>query len=206
MNVLKFGGSSVSSPKNLHQIKHILSAQKTPFVLVVSALSGVTNQLEQLAKNSLNQEFGHGIMALKKRHFDYIKEVFPLKHQTEVLLKCQPLFNELEDLCQSLSIIGELSDLSRDKMLSFGERLSVQIVYLFLLHKGIHIQLKYSPDYIQLTGHQVNFEVTNALLKKGLSPTLITFYRVLLPQMKTGNSEPLDVEDPTLQLPLLEPL
>ena len=49
--VLKFGGSTLKSRGDLEKIENILRLRQTPFVLVVSAVSGVTNMLEETLDN-----------------------------------------------------------------------------------------------------------------------------------------------------------
>ena len=53
MIVLKFGGTSVGTVESIEKIKNILQAKKENFVIVVSAFSGVTNELEAIANNAL---------------------------------------------------------------------------------------------------------------------------------------------------------
>jgi len=47
MRVLKFGGTSVGSPDNIHKVIAVIAkqAQKEQIAVVVSAISGITNQL-----------------------------------------------------------------------------------------------------------------------------------------------------------------
>jgi len=49
--VLKFGGSTLKSKGDLEKIQNILRLRQTPFVLVVSAVNGVTNMLKEALDN-----------------------------------------------------------------------------------------------------------------------------------------------------------
>ena len=49
MKVLKFGGSSVGTPERIQSVKQIAEREKGPVLIVVSALHGITDQLERLA-------------------------------------------------------------------------------------------------------------------------------------------------------------
>ena len=48
MKVMKFGGTSVGSVKGILSVKKIVEAEKEPVIVVVSALSGITDQLYKL--------------------------------------------------------------------------------------------------------------------------------------------------------------
>ncbi len=45
MKVLKFGGTSVANSKSIKKVIEIISKQKSKSIIVVSALSGVTDLL-----------------------------------------------------------------------------------------------------------------------------------------------------------------
>ena len=57
MLVLKFGGTSVSSKHSLEHIRSILLQKNEPYFVVVSALSGVPNLLENMAHQALKNTF-----------------------------------------------------------------------------------------------------------------------------------------------------
>ena len=46
MKVMKFGGTSVGKPERMHHISSLVTSQKEPTIVVLSALSGTTNALE----------------------------------------------------------------------------------------------------------------------------------------------------------------
>ena len=50
MKVIKFGGSSVGSVDGILSVKKIAESQQEPFIVVVSALSGITDQLYATSK------------------------------------------------------------------------------------------------------------------------------------------------------------
>ena len=69
MLLIKFGGSSVGSVENLQRVVQIVKKQIEPFIMVVSAFSGVTNTLQSLGENALKNTHQPILEALKERHF-----------------------------------------------------------------------------------------------------------------------------------------
>ena len=57
MLLIKFGGSSVGSVENLQRVMQIVKKQTEPFIMVVSAFSGVTNTLQSLGENALKNTY-----------------------------------------------------------------------------------------------------------------------------------------------------
>lgn len=128
MKILKFGGTSVGSVEALKALTNIIKKNidgKEQIIIVVSAMSGVTNQLLKMAETAvIDEDFSADLMALEKRHFVLIKELVPLQQQNQVLTKLKLYFQELEDILQGISALQELSSKTKDKVLSFGEKSS----------------------------------------------------------------------------------
>lgn len=165
MFIIKFGGSSVGSVENLHRVKSILTTKQENFVVVVSAFSGVTNQLEELGQMALNNDFSSTLEQLKERHISTARQLIQVHQQTNILIDIQQQFLELKSLCESIYILGELSTKTNARILSKGELLSSKIIHEFLRQSGI--QLNYLPawELIKAQGNHLNasveFEATN---------------------------------------------
>jgi len=141
MLVLKFGGSSVGSPKGIESIIGILNdkdhAEKVPAV-VVSAFSGVTDLLIETANTAVKgKEYSKQIETLRMRH----------KNMADIYLKGGDKKNADKEidanislLCQVLdgiSLLGELSKRSVDLVMSFGERFSANLLSFIFNANGI---------------------------------------------------------------------
>ncbi|MCH2224018.1 MAG: bifunctional aspartate kinase/homoserine dehydrogenase I [Crocinitomicaceae bacterium] len=165
MVVIKFGGTSVSSKENLGRIVSVLEKKKENYIVVISAFSGVTNNLECLASSALENDVEVLLEELRSRHFSIVQKLFDISSQTDVLLKVQQYINELEVLCRGVWSLQELSDKTMAKMQSFGEKLSTLIVHEYLLKSGIEIVLLDSERLIVTDGDylngEVNFQETN---------------------------------------------
>ncbi|KKO93006.1 aspartate kinase [Sphingobacterium sp. Ag1] len=132
MKVLKFGGTSVGTVESLKAVLSIVKksydAKEKPLV-VLSAMSGVTNLLTQLAEDAAEgKSFSDGLKSLEDKHFTVVKELLAVKYQNPVFTKLKLFFNEIEDLLQGIFALKELSNQSKDLILSYGERCSNYMV------------------------------------------------------------------------------
>ena len=132
MKVLKFGGTSVGSVESISKLVQIIEKEQANSgnpVVVLSAMSGVTNLLADMAeKAELGGTFSNELKELEERHFHVIKELLAVSKQNPVFTKLRILFNELEDLLQGVLILRELTPRTRDLILSYGERCSTLMI------------------------------------------------------------------------------
>ncbi|HEY0056107.1 MAG TPA: bifunctional aspartate kinase/homoserine dehydrogenase I [Pedobacter sp.] len=132
MKVLKFGGTSVGSVESIRTLIDILKREKSERqspVVVLSAMSGVTNLLVSTADRAAKgEDVSRFITELENRHFDVVKALLEVPRQNPVFTKLKLYFNQLEDLLQGISSLQELTPKTRDLVLSFGERCSTFMV------------------------------------------------------------------------------
>mgnify|MGYP002853231569 CR=1 FL=1 len=154
MKVLKFGGTSVGSVEGLNNIKQIVNDNADSLIVVVSALSGVTNTLVEMTRLAASHDAGYEAMlpALVKRHEDIINVVVP----REGRLSCMRVVNTFvnESLSNSLGVLmantelsDELYEAVSDAIVSHGEILSSAIVSLMLKNSKPH----FAPAFIHTT-------------------------------------------------------
>ncbi len=155
MKVLKFGGSSVGSVENLHRIKDILIAQEQNYVLVVSAFSGVTNLLHELARQSLEGQYTEAFNQLRKRHDDMI-DGLDLSTNYELIGWLDEQFADLNSICEGVAILNELTDKSTARIMAKGELLSSRIIQQFLQNNAIETTWKDSRKLIRTTSNYLS--------------------------------------------------
>ncbi|WP_375559538.1 bifunctional aspartate kinase/homoserine dehydrogenase I [Bernardetia sp. OM2101] len=166
MLVLKFGGTSVSSKSNLEKIATILSSKTENYIVVVSAFSGITNKLEQIASLSLESKHTILLEEFRSFHFEFIKQLVSESHQIDLFVEVQQKCNQLEAICESVGTLKELSDRTRATILSFGERLSSIIVQKYLsvnTKKSIQVDLLDSKKLISTNTYESK-DYLNAIL------------------------------------------
>ena len=145
MHVLKFGGTSVGSAGSLRNVQKIVVDQSKdqPLVVVASALGGVTNELEKVAKLAENGDSTYEsiLQEIEARHIELCNELIPVNLRSNTITQVKFLLNDLEDICRGVFLISELSPRSSDQVLSFGERLSTVIILDFLKSAGLDTKL-----------------------------------------------------------------
>ena len=109
MQVLKFGGSSVGSEEAINQMAAIVitSLQKEKTIVVVSAMSGVTDELITLAQTAAqgNEAFKTIIQNIEQKHLDAVHALVPNKEQSSTLSLVKQLINELESHSEALFML-----------------------------------------------------------------------------------------------------
>lgn len=132
MKVLKFGGTSVGSKESIKAVLDIVKVSydkgEQPLV-VLSAMSGVTNLLTQMAEKAAERlSFDEDIQFLEEKHFAVVKELITIKYQNPVFTKLKLMLNDLEEILHGVFALKELSPQSKDLIVSFGERFSNYLV------------------------------------------------------------------------------
>ena len=170
MQVLKFGGTSVANAENINKVAAIVkkAVSKNKTVVVVSALGGVTDMLLQAANNAArgSEDYKQAITEIEKRHFDAVKSLIPVAHQSQLLSLVKTSINEIEDICNGIFLLSEITPRTKDRLASYGEWLSSQIIAEKLRFDQVDVQWKDARQLIttnsNYTQAQVNFEATQA--------------------------------------------
>ena len=174
MKILKFGGSSVSNAENINKTIEIIKkqSQESSVAIVISALSGVTDALIEAAHLAahLNEKFRDVVIELEEKHLTLVKELIPVYEQSQWLSFVKKSFNEIEDICQGIFILGEITPKIKDRLTSFGELLSSQIIVAKLLSQQENVTWADSRLLIKTdqnhTQAKVNFDLTNANIQE----------------------------------------
>ncbi len=143
MKVLKFGGSSVANAENIKKVVNIvLQPQYSQSIVVVSALGGVTDSLILMATNASNgdESYKETLFQLEQRHIETAQNLLPINNQSSCISKVKQHFNELEDVCEGVFRLGELSNRTKDKIVSYGELLSSKIIAFYVQALGTNIE------------------------------------------------------------------
>ncbi|HNA97436.1 MAG TPA: bifunctional aspartate kinase/homoserine dehydrogenase I, partial [Chitinophagaceae bacterium] len=169
MQVLKFGGSSVAHAENINKVIDIV--QKATIngrtVVVVSALSGVTDLLLQAASLAAagSEDYKEKLKIIEQKHLDAVKQLIPVINQSHLLSLVKKACNEMEDICNGILLLQELTARTNDRMASYGEWLSSQIIAAAFQAKGFQAFWVDTRELIitdsNYTAAGVDFSVTN---------------------------------------------
>ena len=121
--VSKFGGTSMENAECMQRSAQVSINQKSNLI-VVSATSGTTNLLIELAQTAEKKSWEETEFILKKIKENHLKIAADLK-VTEIHLKMiHSLLTELTALAQGIYLLKDCSSKALDFLQSFGERLS----------------------------------------------------------------------------------
>jgi aspartate kinase len=141
---MKFGGTSVGSPEAIAGVVEIVreSVQAgNQVIVVVSAMSGVTDQLlESVREAAVGNRWVYRSCSQKllDRHQDALNRLMkPSAGREDILDDLRSLLTQHSELCDAVSLIGEATPRIVDAVVSFGERLSSRVVAGTLRERGI---------------------------------------------------------------------
>ncbi|WP_460925216.1 bifunctional aspartate kinase/homoserine dehydrogenase I [Pontibacter brevis] len=173
MKVLKFGGTTVGSVQNILTLLNTLAeeSKREKPVVVLSAMSGVTNALNGLADAAAaGQNYSAQLDELEHRHIAVAKELLVGQQLEEsVVAQLDVYFTELRRLLQHIQSLRELTPKTRDLVLSYGERCAT---YLVSKVAELHLSKALFVDAASLIktdssfGHaRVQTDLTNQLIR-----------------------------------------
>lgn len=131
MKVLKFGGTSVGSVESILNLKKIVEAQSEPVVVVVSALGGITDKLIGTSKLAVAGDVAYltAYNEMVERHHQMIDAIITDTTKKNTLLATvDDLLGQLKSIYQGVFLIGDLSEKTSNAIVSYGERISSNIV------------------------------------------------------------------------------
>ncbi len=155
LHIMKFGGTSVGDAPSIQKAVEIIRAasRESEVVVVVSAMSGVTNKLIDAATqseagncDSAEQIFGD----LRSRQHTAINALIhavPLR--SRISREAEQIFQEGERLCRDAALLRELTLRARDSISCLGERLSAPLVAAVLTECGVASQAIAATELIE---------------------------------------------------------
>lgn len=154
MKVLKFGGTSVGSPERMKTLFSIIESQPSEkHIVVLSAVSGTTNSLEQIAKNFLKgnkEEALQLIQSLFVKYSVFVSELFTtaagLKIGEDLI---QHHFELVKGLAHDL-----FTQVEERIVLAQGELLSTALFHYYLEEQGISSVLLPALDFMRMDADQ----------------------------------------------------
>ncbi len=167
--VLKFGGSSVANADNIRKVIDVVRQRldRGQAIVVVSALSGITDTLLKCGDQAAagQESFRETLASVEDRHMQTVKSLLPVSGQSSTLSLVKKHCNDLEDICNGVFLLGELSPRTRDRIVSYGELLSSRIISAAFEASGTNAAWADARELIRTDdsfGHAaVQFDATN---------------------------------------------
>jgi len=191
---MKFGGTSVADASSIGKVVEIIrraASRDRDVVVVVSAMSGVTNRLIEAATESEagNRDSVEMIFEeLRGRHQAVISAlIHSVLLRSRINREIEQIFQEGERLCEGTALLRELTPRAHDSISSLGERLSAPLVAAALVECGVASEAIEATELIQtdschgaadprmdVTGQRCQARL-RPLLQKGVVPVVTGF-------------------------------
>lgn len=132
--VLKYGGTSISSAKDIQAVANYVNSlsKHNEIVIICSAISGTTDDLIEISQSIKKENKDKAEqLALKiiNKHKQLAKQTIKkLTIRKKLLEKLDVDFRELIALIEGIVLLGEVTPRSMDYLISFGERLSIKLI------------------------------------------------------------------------------
>jgi aspartokinase/homoserine dehydrogenase 1 len=176
MQVQKFGGSSVANAENINKVVALVrqALTKDRTILVVSALGGITDMLIETARSAAagDESYKEKLQQIEHRHLETVRALLPITGQSSVLSAVKTRCNEIDDICNGIFLLGELSARTQDKVVSYGELLSSLIIAARFNSVNVPNAWKDSRELIRTDSHfshaSVDFVQTNTRIAQYL--------------------------------------
>ena len=172
---MKFGGTSVGSVASILSLKKIVEAEagRGPVIVVVSALDGITDKLLGMARMAMNgdEQWNEEYDMVVERHHQMIDTIIPdTSRRNDLLKRVDGLLEQLQSICNGVFLIHDLSKKTEDAIVSYGERLSSNIV-ASLVDGGMRMN---SRDFIRTEKKQgknvLDEALTAQLVRESFAP------------------------------------
>ncbi len=164
MKVLKFGGTSLGNAARMQSVANIVT-QNQPVLVVLSAVSGTTNELISIVESIKEAKISDAIdtvESLNEHYSHYIKELYSselIKSKANKFLQAQ--FSDLIKLIHS-----QFEASFEYQILAKGELISTELFHLYLIEQEEKASLIQALDFLRLTQEGMPDEI---FLEKQLS-------------------------------------
>ncbi len=142
--VMKFGGTSVADAEAISRVVGIVKAARAssglPPVVIVSAMSGVTDRLLELTEAAGQRRDAHvlnGVADLSRRHFEAVERLLPPEAASGVLTEIAAQLDDLRALLKATGILRAASPSAHDAIVCTGELMNSRIMAAALEHAGV---------------------------------------------------------------------
>jgi aspartokinase/homoserine dehydrogenase 1 len=168
MKVLKFGGTSVGSVESILSLKKIVEAENEQVVVVVSALGGITDKLIATSRLAFDgdESYQTEFESMARRHHEMVEAVITDAGKRAKLLKTvDGMLEELRSIYYGVYLIRDLSEKTQAAIVSYGERLSSNIVATLVEGATWYDSRKFIKTEFKHGKHILDSELTNKLVR-----------------------------------------
>jgi aspartate kinase len=182
MIVIKFGGTSVGDADRVaNAIDIVAERQHLHPVIVVSALSGVTNDLVAASEAACAQkprDVAEIIRRVRARHEDVALRLVQQKSDffETFIRQLDKQIEEIDTILRGIALLGEITPRARDKVVSIGEKLSSVLFTYTMMMRALPAEHVHSEEVIRTDdrfgGATPDMELTAQHARRALVPLL----------------------------------
>ncbi|MBR1447240.1 MAG: aspartate kinase [Prevotella sp.] len=148
MKVMKFGGTSVGTPKRMQEVTRLVTKSGEPVFVVLSAMSGTTNSLVEIS-DYLYKKNPDGanevINALEKKYLRHIEELYSTdQYKTTTRDFLREEFDYLRSFTKEL-----FTSFEEKSIVAQGEMMSTNMVANYMKEQGINAVLLNALDFMR---------------------------------------------------------
>ena len=172
MKVLKFGGTSVGSVESILSLKNIVERETQPEIVVVSALGGITDKLIATSRLALkgDEEYKREFDAIVARHHTMVNTIISdTTERTRLLNVVDGLLEELRSIYYGVYLIRDLSPKTSAAIVSYGERLSSNIVASLVNGAEWKDSREFIKTEYKFGKHILDSDLTNHLVREAFA-------------------------------------
>ncbi len=186
IKIVKFGGTSMGSVEAIQRVISIVrrppssalgfgrAKQKDARIaaVVVSAMSGVTDQLIKIATLASKKDLSYEklLANLEARHMDIVDKLISLRNRAKARVEIERMFLYLREAMQGIRLMRDLSSQTLDYIMSYGERFSAHIFTEAMNDQGVPAEYLNARKIIVTDGNfgaaSVDFKSTNQAIQK----------------------------------------
>ena len=148
MKVLKFGGTSVGTPQRMKDVSKLVTSDGQPKVVVLSAMSGTTNTLVEIADYlyKKNPEGANDVInRLEQKYMQHVEDLYETDEwRTKTKTFLHEEFNYLRSFTKTF-----FTSFEEKAILAQGEIISTNMVTNYMLEKGVKAILLSALDIIR---------------------------------------------------------
>lgn len=187
MFVMKFGGTSVTKPESVAAISKLVSARLSEQpVVVVSALSGITDLLVKLSHSAAGEVRDNLFTEINQKHDMWIDAIFG-SNKTAYDEAHKTVDNYLSELAQLINDSSLISQLElHDSVVAFGEKISSALISYYLIQNGIQTQQLIATNCIITTNQFGGADFMDAATRKASKASILPLVKQGVVPVITG--------------------
>lgn len=169
MKVMKFGGTSVGSATNIANVKRIIGVVEEPTIVVVSAFKGITDKLLTTSQMAASGDYSYEreFREIVEQHINVVSKLdIPEPQREQLSIEVNKLLEELKNIFKGVFLINDLSPKTSDKIVSYGERLSLLIISYALSDFEVLDVTKLIKTDSAFGKHTPDMNVSNKLIQE----------------------------------------